>query len=99
MSEQKSLGAIFSPPDVRDYRIACAAAPVEFPAEFELPMPEVKNQGQVCSCVAHALATTVEYFSRMQATTTGKCPSDTYTGTGAIRHTRERVWSQETQSL
>ena len=66
MSEQKSLGAIFSPPDVRDYRIACAAAPVEFPAEFELPMPEVKNQGQVCSCVAHALATTVEYFSRMQ---------------------------------
>ena len=66
MSEQKSLGAIFSPPDVRDYRIACAAAPVEFPAEFELPMPEVKNQGQVCSCVAHALATTVEYFSRTQ---------------------------------
>lgn len=66
MSEEKSLGAIFSPPDVRDYRICCATAASEFPAEFELPMPEVKNQGQVCSCVAHAIATTVEYFSRVQ---------------------------------
>lgn len=60
-----ALGAIPSPIDVRDYRIACASN-VEFPAEFELEMPKVKNQGSVGSCVAHAISIVVEYFSRLQ---------------------------------
>lgn len=62
---QKAFGAIPSPKDVRDYRIACASN-VEFPTEFELAMPKVKNQGAVGSCVAHAISTVVEYFSRLQ---------------------------------
>lgn len=59
-------GAIFSPVDIRDYRAVACAASNEFPESFELPMPEVKNQGAVGSCVACALATVVEYFSRYQ---------------------------------
>lgn len=62
----RTFGAIKSPKDVRDYRAVCAVATSNFPAEFELAMPEVKDQGSVGSCVAHSLATVVEYFSRIQ---------------------------------
>ena len=60
------LGALFSKTDVRDYKIDCATAPVEFPDEFELEMPKVKNQGRVNSCVGHAIATVIEYFNNLQ---------------------------------
>ena len=66
MSYTKSFGAILSPIDVRDYKIARAVLAEEFPETFELKMPEVKNQKDVGSCVAHAIATTIEYFSRLQ---------------------------------
>jgi C1A family cysteine protease len=62
----ESLGALFSKKDVRDYKIDCASAPVEFPEEFELKMPKVKNQGRVGSCVAHSIATVIEYFNDLQ---------------------------------
>lgn len=62
----ESLGALFSKKDVRDYKIDCASAPVEFPAEFELEMPKVKNQGSVGSCVAHSISTVIEYFNNLQ---------------------------------
>jgi C1A family cysteine protease len=62
----QSLGALFSRKDVRDYKIDCASTPIEFPAEFELEMPKVKNQMRVGSCVAHSIATTVEYFNELQ---------------------------------
>jgi hypothetical protein len=61
---QESFGAVRSPADVRDYRIACASNET-FPAEFELDIPPVKNQGRVGSCVAHAISSVVEYYSRM----------------------------------
>lgn len=63
--ENRKFGAIYSPTDVRDYRIACTSK-ATFPTEFELDMPEVKDQGNVSSCVAHALSTVIEYFSRAQ---------------------------------
>lgn len=63
--ENRKFGAIYSPADVRDYRIACASK-ATFPTEFELEMPEVKDQGNISSCVAHALSTVIEYFSRAQ---------------------------------
>ena len=67
MSEQKyKLGAIPSPIDLRDYRIAKAIDESQFPDEFEISMPHVKNQMQVCSCVAHALSEVVEYFNSQQ---------------------------------
>ena len=63
----EAFGAIESKIDVRDYQVACAAAPnVELPEVFELNMRAVKNQHSVSSCVAHALAAVVEYFNFMQ---------------------------------
>lgn len=70
MEEKVGLGAIASPYDLRDYRLACTASVSTFPKEFDLstvsPMPDAKHQGTVNSCVAHALATIVEWFSRWQ---------------------------------
>ena len=66
----EAFGAIESKIDVRDYQVACAAAPnVELPEVFELKMRAVKNQHSVSSCVAHALAAVVEYFNFMQEKT------------------------------
>lgn len=66
----EAFGAIESKIDVRDYQVACAAAPnVELPEAFELNMRAVKNQHSVSSCVAHALAAVVEYFNFMQEKT------------------------------
>lgn len=63
----EAFGAIESKIDVRDYQVACAAAPnVELPEVFELNMRAVKNQLAVSSCVAHALAEVVEYFNFIQ---------------------------------
>lgn len=65
----EAFGAIKSDPDIRDYRIATIAvqeAKETFPKEFELDMPSVKNQGAVGSCVAHSLATTIEYYNKHQ---------------------------------
>ena len=63
---KKSFGAIFSPADVRDYRIS-KAVNYDFPEEFSLPyIPTVKNQGDIGSCVAHSIASTIEYFSYIQ---------------------------------
>lgn len=58
-------GALFSKPDVRDY--VATTTLTEFPREFELDMPKVKNQGAVGSCVAHSLSTIVEYFNKKEA--------------------------------
>ena len=65
----EAYGAIESDPDIRDYRIATATineARESFPNEFELEMPAVKNQGSVGSCVAHSLATVIEYYNKKQ---------------------------------
>lgn len=62
----QGFGALFSKKDVRDYKIASAAASYQFPKEFELKMPRVKNQGSVGSCVAHSISTVIEYFNNLQ---------------------------------
>lgn len=65
----EALGAIESDPDIRDYRIdgeTVKEIKYTFPKEFELSMPSVKNQGSVGSCVAHSLATTIEYYNKKQ---------------------------------
>ncbi len=67
MNEEFVCGALFSKPDVRDYTASTELS--EFPKEFELDMPKVKNQLSVGSCVAHALSTVVEYFNEKE---TGK---------------------------
>ena len=64
MSENFSFGALFSKPDVRDYTATTQLS--EFPKEFELKLPKVKNQGPIGSCVAHSLSTIVEYFNEKE---------------------------------
>lgn len=93
----ETFGAIFSPKDVRDYRIACASGET-FPEEFELSMPEVKNQSLVGSCVAHSISTVVEYYSRKQGDETremsvgyiyGNRTNSSHKGTGMV--TKEAI--------
>ena len=59
-----STGAIISPPDIRDYRFETTGS--NFPSEFELEMPPVKNQGLVGSCVAHSIALVMEFYNKKQ---------------------------------
>lgn len=50
-NEKRAFGAIFSPPDVRDYKLVCAGTALpDFPKEFQLETRRVKNQGNVGSC-------------------------------------------------
>lgn len=72
MNFTKGMGAVPSPIDVRNYVATCAVSTEEFPETFELDMPAVKDQGNVGSCVAHALATTVEYFDKTQGDNVGR---------------------------
>lgn len=62
----RQFGARFSPVDVRDYKLAVPVAREPFPLDFELKMGDVKDQGKVSSCVAHALSEVVEYFNFLQ---------------------------------
>lgn len=91
MEYKESFGAVFSPKDFRDYRGVCCVA--DFPDKFELEMPDVKNQGAVGSCVAHSLATVIEYYNRDQANMTDKMSvgfiygnreNSTYKGRGMV---------------
>lgn len=65
MSEELFVcGAINSPADARDY--VAHVDNTDFPEEFELKMPEVKYQGSVGSCVAHAISSAIEYFAEKE---------------------------------
>jgi C1A family cysteine protease len=90
-SIKKGTGALLSPIDVRNYTATCAVNTGELPKEFSLDyLPEVKDQGRVGSCVAHALAFVVEYFDYLQGDNVGRMStgyiygnrSNNYTGTG-----------------
>lgn len=59
------LGALKSSYDIRDYKLA-AQNEVTLPLEFSLTQTQIKNQGCVGSCVAHALSSVVEYFNFIQ---------------------------------
>ena len=71
-TNQNMTGALFSPIDIRDYRLACISNTLELPEEFELKMPKVKNQGNKNSCVAHSIAITIEYFNILQNNNSSK---------------------------
>ena len=61
------FGAKFSKPDVRDYKVKMVASATVLPESYECPdMPDALDQGNVSSCVAHALALIVEWHSRRQ---------------------------------
>lgn len=58
--EQHAFGGIESKKDLRDYKLSNVAMAVSLPDEFEVEHSEIKNQGQVCSCVAFSVAETLE---------------------------------------
>lgn len=59
-----TLGAVFSQKDIRDYRLAKLGE--KFPESFELTLGPVKDQCAVGSCVAHAIAETIEFHNLLQ---------------------------------
>lgn len=63
--EEYGLGAIPSPKDIRDYKLNAAVIQTtkKFPATFKLTHTKIKNQGGQSTCVAHALASLVEYYN------------------------------------
>ena len=63
---ERILGALFSPKDIRDFKMSYTKNKTIFAKEFELKMPKVKNQKNVGSCVAHSIATVIEYFNIKQ---------------------------------
>lgn len=64
--ESFALGALQSDIDVRDYKIEVNPNQ-EFPSYFKINIGDrVKNQGQVSSCVAHALSTIIECHNARQ---------------------------------
>ena len=66
-NENHGTGVVDSTYDIRDYRANLKAGLSYFFADsFELPMPHVKSQGKIKSCVAHALATEIEYFDKKE---------------------------------
>jgi C1A family cysteine protease len=62
----QALGAITSKIDLRDYKAKSTVPKDRIPTEFKLPLVRVKNQGNVGSCVAHALSTVIEYYNYIQ---------------------------------
>jgi C1A family cysteine protease len=58
------FGCILSPYDSRDYKLKASASKAALPEEYCCPLKaKVKNQGQVCSCVAHAVSSILEYHA------------------------------------
>ena len=57
------LGCKLSPYDMRDHKVAAVGV---LPDSFELDFSniKIKNQGQVGSCVAHAMSTILEYHNK-----------------------------------
>lgn len=68
------FGALLSKYDIRDYKLKVASnngdtqdLPETFTLEYQ---PEVKDQSNVSSCVAHVCASIEEYFEKYQCNTT-----------------------------
>ena len=62
---QMAFGALPHKKDIREYKVA-KCTNISLPDEFELDMPEVKNQGSIASCVAFSISTIVEYYNHLQ---------------------------------
>lgn len=58
--EHKINGCLPSPSDLRDFRVSSSVTNVELPSEFRLENYDIKDQGNVNSCVAHALSSMLE---------------------------------------
>lgn len=67
MSEQFAMGYIPSKKDLRDYKLnkkVCCAT--NLPETFEVQHSKIKNQGAVCSCVAHSVSEVLEELNGLK---------------------------------
>lgn len=62
--DEHAAGCIQSKKDLRDYRLNKNIAMGDLPEEFSVEHSPIKNQGGVCSCVAHAVAEVLEAISK-----------------------------------
>lgn len=80
-----NYGALFSPTDLRDFRASSTLYSIELPEIFRLNYTkEIKNQGSVNSCVAHALSSMMEKLNNVYSTgwIYGYRPEGYYQGQG-----------------
>ena len=80
-----SYGCLFSPTDLRDFRVASSNVDIKLPKEFKLEPATIKNQMSVNSCVAHSLSTILEKRNNDVFSTGwiyGYRPDDYYMGCG-----------------
>lgn len=80
-----SYGCLFSPSDLRDFRVANSNVDIELPTTYKLKTGTVKNQMNVNSCVAHSLSTILEMEYNPVFSTGwiyGYRPDGYYLGTG-----------------
>lgn len=93
-------GYVPSKKDIRDYRInkkVCSA--VNLPNYFEVPHSKIKNQGAVCSCVAHSVSEVLEALERNEidystAWIYGYRPIGYYQGAGMMTRDAMRTVAQ-----
>ena len=91
MEDKFILGAIESPVDLRDYdySMLAGATDVEMPESFELDYDiPIQNQGNVGSCVAHALMEMKSYIDNDMYSIGfiyGNRNDDDYQGNGVYR--------------
>jgi hypothetical protein len=80
-----NYGALFSPKDLRDFRACSVIESIDLPSTFRLDYTkEIKNQGSVNSCVAHALSSMMEKLNKVYSTgwIYGYRPDGYYQGQG-----------------
>lgn len=84
---ERKYGYIESPKDLRDYRINKVYKTIELPSEFKVSIGDIKDQGVVNSCVAHAVSSVLETKDNIIYSTGwiyGYRPSSYYQGEGMI---------------
>ena len=80
-----NTGALFSPKDLRDYKANMRVSGIQLPEEYSVHTSDIKNQGNVNSCVAHALSSLLENKYKKHYSTGfiyGYRPSNYYQGEG-----------------
>lgn len=68
--DDKSFGAMPPKIDLRDHKLQPSML-AEYPDDFSLPIPNIKDQGSISSCVAHALSYTLENYNPRHNFSTG----------------------------
>lgn len=79
------FGALYSPTDLRDFKVSSSIQNIELPSEFSLSKTTIKNQGNVNSCVAQTLSSMLEEHTKEIYSTGwiyGYRPDDYYQGEG-----------------